>query len=66
MTVPQPERPRAAAAHRRPRRVPEISRRALRPLRSLHFGPDAEGLVTFLVCEPDELVPVTRIQRLGD
>jgi hypothetical protein len=37
-----------------------------RPLRSLHFGPDAEGLVTFLVYEPDQLVLVTRVQWLGD
>lgn len=37
-----------------------------RPLRSLPFGPGGEGLVTFLVYEPDELVLVTRVQWLGD
>ena len=37
-----------------------------RPLRSLHFGPEAEGLVTFRVYEPDELVLVTRVQWLGE
>ncbi|HEU5388624.1 MAG TPA: hypothetical protein VFV73_22225 [Streptosporangiaceae bacterium] len=26
------------------------------PLRSLHFGPDGAGLVTFLVYPPDDLV----------
>ena len=35
------------------------------PLRSLHFGPDAGGLVTFLVYPPDDLVLVVRIQWLG-
>lgn len=35
------------------------------PLRTLHFGPHHEGLVTFLVYSPDELVPVVRIQWLG-
>jgi hypothetical protein len=35
------------------------------PLRFLHFGPDAGGLVTFLVYPPDDLVLVVRIQRLG-
>ena len=28
------------------------------PLRSLHFGPDGGGLVTFLVYPPDDLVLV--------
>ena len=37
-----------------------------RPLRSLPFGPGGEGLVTFLVYEPGELVLVTRVQWLGD
>jgi hypothetical protein len=37
-----------------------------RPLRTLPFGPSSEGLVTFLVYKPDELVLVTRVQWLGD
>jgi hypothetical protein len=36
------------------------------PLRTLHFGQHHEGLVTFLVYPPDELVLVVRIQWLGD
>jgi hypothetical protein len=32
------------------------------PLRMLHFGPHHEGLVTFLVCPPDDLVLVVKIQ----
>jgi hypothetical protein len=36
------------------------------PLRTLHFGGHHEGLVTFLVYAPDELVLVVRIQWLGD
>ena len=36
------------------------------PLRTLHFGRQDEGLVTFLVYPPDDLVLVVRIQRLGD
>jgi len=36
------------------------------PLRSLHFGPDGGGLVTFLVYPPDDLVLVVKIQCLGD
>jgi hypothetical protein len=35
------------------------------PLRTLHFGPRDEGLVTFLVYPPDDLVPVVKIQWLG-
>jgi hypothetical protein len=35
------------------------------PLRTLHFGTSAEGLVTFLVYPPDDLVLVVRIQWLG-
>ena len=31
------------------------------PLRSLHFGPDGGGLVTFLVYPPDDLVPVPAV-----
>lgn len=37
-----------------------------RPLRTLPFGPHSEGLVTFLVHPPDDLVLVVRIQWLGD
>ena len=36
------------------------------PMRMLHFGPGDEGLVTFLVYPPDQLVLVVRIQWLGD
>jgi hypothetical protein len=36
------------------------------PLRTLHFGEHREGLVTFLVYPPDDLVLVVRIQWLGD
>jgi hypothetical protein len=36
------------------------------PLRTLHFGPHDEGLVTFLVYPPDDLVLVVRIQWLSD
>jgi hypothetical protein len=36
------------------------------PLRMLHFGPHLEGLVTFLVYPPDDLVLVVRLQWLGD
>ena len=35
-------------------------------LRTLHFGPHDEGLVTFLVYPPDDLVLVVKIQWLGD
>ena len=35
-------------------------------MRMLHFGPGDEGLVTFLVYPPDQLVLVVRIQWLGD
>jgi len=34
-------------------------------LRSLHFGSDGAGLVTFLMYPPDDLVPVVKIQWLG-
>ena len=34
-------------------------------LRTLHFGQHHEGLVTFLVYPPDDLVLVVRIQWLG-
>jgi hypothetical protein len=36
------------------------------PLRTLHFGPRHEGLVTFLVYPPEDLVLVVRIQWLGE
>jgi len=36
------------------------------PLRTLHFGQHSEGLVTFLVHPPDDLVLVVRIQWLGE
>ena len=36
------------------------------PLRTLHFGEHHEGLVTFLVYPPDDLVLVVRIQWLGN
>ena len=37
-----------------------------KPLRTLYFGPHSEGLVTFLIYPPDDLVLVTRIQWLGE
>jgi len=37
-----------------------------KPLRTLCFGLQSEGLVTFLVYPPDDLVLVTRIQWLGE
>jgi hypothetical protein len=37
-----------------------------RPVRTLHFGPRDQGLVTFLVYPPDDLVLVVRIQWPGD
>ncbi len=36
------------------------------PLRTLHFGSQSEGLVTFLVYPPDDLVLVVKIQWLGE
>jgi hypothetical protein len=35
-------------------------------LRTLHFGSHGDGLVTFLVHPPDDLVLVVRIQWLGE
>lgn len=35
-------------------------------LRTLHFGPHGEGLVTFLVYPPDDLVLVVKVQWLGE
>jgi hypothetical protein len=37
-----------------------------KPLRTLHFGQHNEGLVTFLVYPPDDLVLVVRIHWLGE
>jgi hypothetical protein len=37
-----------------------------KPLRTLYFGSQNEGLATFLIYPPDELVLVTRIQWLGE
>jgi hypothetical protein len=34
-------------------------------LRTLHFGQHHEGLVTFLIYSPDNLVLIVRIQWLG-
>jgi hypothetical protein len=36
------------------------------PLRTLHFGPHDDGLVTFQVYPPDDLVLVVKIQWLGE
>jgi hypothetical protein len=38
----------------------------LKPLRTLPFGRHNEGLVTFLVYPPDDLVLVVQIQWLGE
>lgn len=35
-------------------------------LRTLHFGRHGEGLVTFLIYPPDDLVLVVRLQWLGE
>jgi hypothetical protein len=35
-------------------------------LRTLHFGPHHEGLVTFLVYPPDDLVLVVKVHWLGE
>ena len=37
-----------------------------KPLRTLHFGPHDEGLVTFLIYPPGDLVLVVKIQWLGE
>ena len=37
-----------------------------KPLRTLYFGHQSQGLVTFLVDPPDDLVLITRIQWLGE
>jgi hypothetical protein len=44
----------------------DLPQAASTPLRTLHFGRQDEGLVTFLVYPPDDLVLVVRIQWLGD
>ena len=49
----------------------EYQRRADEPaspdaLRTLHFGSHGDGLVTFLVYPPDDLVLVVKIQWLGE
>ncbi|MGH3394067.1 MAG: hypothetical protein ACRDPO_05190 [Streptosporangiaceae bacterium] len=36
-----------------------------KPLRTLHFGPHNEGLVTFLVYPPDDLVLVAALRPNG-
>lgn len=36
------------------------------PLRTLHFGHRHQGLVTFLVYPPEDLVLVVKIQWLGE
>jgi hypothetical protein len=36
------------------------------PLRTLPFGQHSQGLVTFLIYPPDDLVLVVKIQWLGD
>ena len=46
-------------------RRPDERDEASMPLRSLHFGPDGSGLVTFLVYPPDDLVLVVKVQWLG-
>lgn len=35
-------------------------------LRTLPFGPHSQGLVTFLIHPPDDLVLVVKIQWIGD
>ena len=44
----------------------EYQRSPGEPLRTLYYGLHNEGLVTFLVYPPDDLVLVTRIQWLGE
>jgi hypothetical protein len=39
---------------------------AAKLLRTLHFGQHHQGLVTFLIYPPDDLVLVVRLQWLGD
>ncbi len=35
-------------------------------LRTVSFGPNGQGLVTFLIYPPDDLVLVVKIQWIGD
>ena len=35
-------------------------------LRTLPFGPHSQGLITFLIYPPDDLVLVVKIQWIGD
>jgi hypothetical protein len=47
----------------------EYQRRPSEPaeaLRTLPFGPHSQGLVTFLIYPPDDLVLVVKIQWIGD
>jgi hypothetical protein len=37
-----------------------------RTMRTLPFGPHGQGLVTFLIYPPDDLVLVIKIQWIGD
>ena len=46
-------------------RHPSDPRDLSKLLRTLHFGQHHEGLVTFLVYPPDDLVLVVKIQWLG-
>jgi hypothetical protein len=46
-------------------RRPDEPADASAPVRTLDFGQHHEGLVTFLVYPPDELVLVVKIQWLG-
>jgi hypothetical protein len=49
-----------------PKEYQRASDEADKPLRTRYFGPHNEGLVTFLVYPPDDLVLITRIQWLGE
>jgi hypothetical protein len=47
----------------------EYQRRPSEPaaaLRTLPFGPRSQGLITFLIYPPDDLVLVVKIQWIGD
>jgi hypothetical protein len=46
-------------------RQPNEPRDSSKLLRTLYFGQHHEGLVTFLVYPPDDLVLVVKIQWLG-
>ncbi len=47
-------------------RYPSEPAEPAKSLRTLHFGQHHEGLVTFLVYPPDDLVLVVQIQWLGE